>query len=124
MCKVPGKTTTGQDIFRIIDEYIGNKIDWKKCVGICTDGAASMTGRNSGVVKRIKEKSPSAKWYHCFLHGAKNFVAKKMSTPLSEVMGVVVKIINFINHNALNSRVFAMREMGCHSRTTVILQQG
>lgn len=68
-CKTLKLHTRGEDVFQVIDEFIkDNDISWKKCAGICTDGAAACTGINSGVVKRIKDKAPNAKWTHCFLH--------------------------------------------------------
>ena len=39
------ETTKGQDIFAIINSYLKHcELKWKNCVGICTDGAPSMTG--------------------------------------------------------------------------------
>jgi hypothetical protein len=45
-CKnLPGKTT-GEDISRVTDVYIReNNLRWEDCVSICTDGAASTTGK-------------------------------------------------------------------------------
>jgi len=56
-------------IYLSLDEFFNNNsISWKKCAGICTDGAAACTGINSGVVKRVQDKEPHARWTHCFLH--------------------------------------------------------
>lgn len=44
-CKELSGHTTGQDIFDAITSYINTlKLSWNECVGICTDGAASMVG--------------------------------------------------------------------------------
>lgn len=60
--------TTGQDIFGVLDEFMQkNSIDWSHCVGVCTDGAAAMTGKHSGVVALIKAKAPDAVSTHCSL---------------------------------------------------------
>uniref|UniRef100_A0A3P9LFA5 HAT C-terminal dimerisation domain-containing protein n=1 Tax=Oryzias latipes TaxID=8090 RepID=A0A3P9LFA5_ORYLA len=83
-----------------------NGLDWQNCVGVCSDGAASMTGRNRGVIKQILDLAPEAKWTHCFLH-RENLAAKKMSPEFHEVMDVTVKTINFNKSNAVNSRCFA-----------------
>ncbi|KAL1277291.1 hypothetical protein QQF64_023964 [Cirrhinus molitorella] len=62
-------TTTAEDIFSTVDLYLGSLgLSWQNCVGITTDGAASMTGKHSGVVKRILERASNATWNHCFLH--------------------------------------------------------
>jgi len=42
--------TTGKDVFHVIDTFFSeNKLDWKSCIHVCTDGAASMTGRVKGL---------------------------------------------------------------------------
>ena len=38
---LPGKTTS-IEIFRALDSYFQkHRIEWKKCIGICIDGAAT-----------------------------------------------------------------------------------
>lgn len=62
-------TTTAEVIFSSVDLYLSSVgLSWDMCVGITTDGAASMTGKSSGVMRRILEKGQSATWNHCFLH--------------------------------------------------------
>uniref|UniRef100_A0A3Q3FIE2 DUF4371 domain-containing protein n=1 Tax=Kryptolebias marmoratus TaxID=37003 RepID=A0A3Q3FIE2_KRYMA len=98
---------TAQECFRCIDSYFTeNGLDWQNCVGVCSDGAASMTGRHNGVIRQILDRAPEAKWTHCFLH-RESLAAKKMSPDLQEVMDVSVKTINYIKNNAVNSRCFA-----------------
>ena len=53
--------------------YIRNAItehglSLKQCVGQCYDGAAVMSGRCSGVQKKIKEEAPTAVYMHCYAH--------------------------------------------------------
>ena len=41
----------------------------KKCIGICTDGAASMTGHRSGVVAKVRNVChPDIVSTHCIIH--------------------------------------------------------
>ena len=48
--------TTGSEIFRLLNTYFSEKdINWANCIGVCTDGVASMTGYRSVVVAKIKE---------------------------------------------------------------------
>ncbi|KAM4604703.1 SCAN domain-containing protein 3-like [Polymixia lowei] len=99
--------TTAEECFRYMDNYFTeNGLDWRNCVGVCSDGAASMTGRHRGVIRQILDRAPEAKWTHCFLH-RESLAAKKMSPEFHEVMDVSVKTINFIKNNAVNSRCFA-----------------
>nr|XP_039269982.1 zinc finger BED domain-containing protein 5-like [Styela clava] len=51
MCKTLPTYTTGEEIFRALDSFMNeNEITWGKCMGVCTDGAKSMTGSVKGVV--------------------------------------------------------------------------
>lgn len=77
---LPGRTT-GSEIFNALDEYFqAQELDWSKCVGVCADGAASMPGRRSGVVVKIKEVAhPDVLSTHCMIH-REHLAAKKLST--------------------------------------------
>ncbi|GFX24837.1 SCAN domain-containing protein 3 [Trichonephila clavipes] len=57
--------TTGADLFESLDGYISRQLKWSFCVGICTDGAAAMTGRLSGLTARMKEVAPESESTHC-----------------------------------------------------------
>jgi hypothetical protein len=103
---LPGRTTSSE-IFSALDEYFqAQGLDWSKCVGVCTDGAASMTGHRSGVVAKIKDVAhPEILSTHCMIH-REHLAAKKLSTELNTVMNDAVKIINEIRSRAMNSRLF------------------
>jgi zinc finger BED domain-containing protein 5/7/8/9 len=106
-CRELPTRATAHECFRCMDEYFSeNELEWQKCVGVCSDGAASMTGRHNGVIKQILDRAPEAEWTHCFLH-RESLAAKKMSPELNEVMNVCVKTINVIKKSAVNSRCFA-----------------
>uniref|UniRef100_UPI00358E7DE2 zinc finger MYM-type protein 6-like n=1 Tax=Myxine glutinosa TaxID=7769 RepID=UPI00358E7DE2 len=99
--------TTATEIFAVVNKHIAlHSLRWEDCVGVCTDGAASMTGRRSGVIKLIHDVAPEASWTHCFLH-REALAAKEMSPGLAEVMDIAVKTINHLRKSALNSRLFA-----------------
>ncbi|GFS30841.1 zinc finger MYM-type protein 6 [Trichonephila inaurata madagascariensis] len=62
LCALPLPTnTTGAELFKSLDSYISRQLKWSFCVGICTDGAAAMTRRLSGLTARIKEVAPEKK---------------------------------------------------------------
>ena len=106
-CKALKLYTKGEDIFQCLNSFFTDySIPWNKCAGICTDGAAACTGFKSGVVKRIKDKAPSAEWTHCFLH-REALAAKKLSQELHEVLSSVVKCVNLIKARPLNQRLFS-----------------
>ena len=121
-CKqLPGKTT-GEEVFRVTSEYLEQcNLSWENCVSVCTDGAASMTGRYKGFVSRVKEVNPNVMATHCFLH-REALVAKTLPKDLSAVLDDAVHIVNFIKARPLKSRLFATlcEEMGS-DHTTLLL---
>ena len=70
--------TTSFEIFTALDSYfLEHEIEWKKCIGICRDGAANTTGHHAGVVAKVKNAShPDIMSTHCIIH-RKDLVAKK-----------------------------------------------
>lgn len=105
---------TSEEIFNTLDSYVNKKgLDWVKCVGLCTDGARAMCGKNSSVVTRMLEVSPNALWTHCNIH-REVLVSKHMPDNLKNVLNTSVKIVNFIKTRPLQSRLFEKlcEEMG------------
>ena len=62
--------TTGAELFKSLNGYILGKLKWSFCVGICTDGAAAMTGWLSGLISWIKEVAPE--WIYSLHHSQGN----------------------------------------------------
>ena len=97
--------TTGTEMFQSLDGYISGQLKWSFCVGICTDGAAAMTGRLSGLIYQIKEVAPESQSTHCIIH-REMLASRKMLPELASVLNDAVKVINHIKAYALNSRLF------------------
>ncbi|XP_023210685.1 zinc finger BED domain-containing protein 5-like [Centruroides sculpturatus] len=105
-CKALSSNTTGQCLYDIFLESTRNyKIDWTKCIAICSDGAKAMTGQKSGLVAKLKSIMPNVSWTHCFLH-RHALVAKVLPSDLNEVLKEVIKIVNSIKGKALQTRLF------------------
>ncbi|XP_012385999.1 zinc finger MYM-type protein 6 isoform X2 [Dasypus novemcinctus] len=106
---------TGFEIFELINKYIDSKsLNWKHCVGLCTDGAASITGRCSGLRAKIQEVAVNkVAFTNCFIH-REHLVAEKLSPCLHEILMQSAQILSFIKSNALNSRMLTIlcEEMG------------
>ena len=98
--------TTSSEIFEVLNGFIEERgLKWKNCVGVCTDGAACLTGRNSGLVTKIKDMAGNNLLStHCYIH-RQNMASKKMESELSEVLSQSVKIINYIKNSVLNTRL-------------------
>ena len=60
--------TTRLDVSNVICYFFLSELSEGRCVGTCTDGATSMTGKHSGAVACKKEKSLSVKQMHCMIH--------------------------------------------------------
>ena len=57
---------------------------WSNCVGLCTDGARSMSGHKAGLQALVKKKTPDVLWTHCMLHRAA-LVSKNICEELNNV---------------------------------------
>ncbi|XP_050340512.1 SCAN domain-containing protein 3-like [Bactrocera neohumeralis] len=52
--------TTGQCLYDMfLESTCDYDIDWKKCIAICSDGAKAMTGKNSGLIAKLKSIIPN-----------------------------------------------------------------
>jgi len=89
--------TTNSEIFKIFNGFFERRgLEWKNFVGVCTDGAACLTGRNSGLVTKIKDMAGNNLLStHCYIH-RQNLASKKMAPELNEVLSQSFKIINYI----------------------------
>lgn len=68
-CSDLKETTTGQDIFKLVDQNVESRgLKWIKCISICTDGAPSMQGRRKGFVTHALKLNPNIKIVHCMIH--------------------------------------------------------
>ena len=92
-CEPLSGRTTATEIFKKVDDFIiSNEINWQNCVGVCSDGAAAMTGKHGGVVTQIKQVAPQAKFTHCSIHRTA-LATKAMPTSLKTVLDESVKVV-------------------------------
>ena len=121
-CESLSGRTTADEIFKKVNDFVvSNGLNWENCVGICSDGAAAMTGKHGGVVTRIKQVAPGAKFTHCSIH-REALACKAMPAILKTVLDQSVKVVNFIKARALNSRLFSIicSEMGSEHNTLLL----
>ena len=100
--------TKGEDIFFKVGEFFTTAgLQWENCIEVCTDGAGAMMGKHAGFVAKVKEHATPERvtFTHCMIN-REVLAAKHMSFDLDTVLRDVVKIINYIKKNALNSRLF------------------
>lgn len=113
-CETLTERTTADEIFKKINDFfVENGLDWKQCVGFCSDGARAMTGKYGGVTAKVKLVAENCTFTHCSIH-REALVAKRMPDQFKHVLHEAIKIVNFIKSRALNSRLFSKlcSEMG------------
>ncbi|XP_045404256.1 zinc finger MYM-type protein 6 isoform X1 [Lemur catta] len=97
---------SGFEIFELINKYIGSKsLNWKHCVGLCTDGAVSMTGRYFGLRAKIREVALNTVAFTCCFIHREHLAAEKLTPCLHKILLQSAQILSFIKSNALNSRM-------------------
>lgn len=102
-------TTKSADLFDALKMTMKRfSLSMKNLSAIITDGAPAMIGKNEGLVKMIKNEAIVAgntvlMAYHCIVHQG-NLCGKVLK--MENVLGVVIKTINFIRAKGLNHRQF------------------
>jgi hypothetical protein len=106
-CKELMETTKGKNVFDTVSSYLECKsLLWSSCVGLCTDGAPSMTKCLKGFATLVKQKNPSIISTHYFLH-REALDAKTIGDDLKLVLEKVIKMVNYIKQQPLKCRIFA-----------------
>ena len=87
--------TTGATIYRAVTEKL-NKLGLSliKCVSATTDGAPSMTGREQGLVARMKADNSALLAFHCIIH--QSVLCGKLSGNFHDLMTNCMKMINYL----------------------------
>ncbi|GFX56512.1 zinc finger MYM-type protein 6 [Trichonephila clavipes] len=113
-CKPIKLKATAIALFDILNNFINEaNIEWKNCVGICTDGARTMSGRFKSIQALVKQKSPLCIWTHCMIH-REPLASKEISPGLNIVLMTVMTVVNYIKMRPLKSRIFSglCKDMG------------
>lgn len=118
-CKELPNRTTGEEIFKVINEYfVNNNIYWKNCISLCTDGAAAMTGTVKGLVAKVLSENHEIQIIHCFIH-REALMSQSLPEALKITLNEIVKMVNVIKSRPLQSRLFSIlcEEMGSEHQT-------
>ena len=69
-CRALEEYTTGEAIFLKVGEVLKEVgLKWEDCVGVSTDGAAAMLGKNLGFHAKVKlQNSGYITFTHCIIH--------------------------------------------------------
>ncbi|XP_076820963.1 general transcription factor II-I repeat domain-containing protein 2-like [Clavelina lepadiformis] len=98
--------TTGKHICGEIVDCITTKlsVDFKKLVGMCTDGAPAMCGKTKGAMSLLQEViGRNIIAHHCIIH--QQVLCSKV-LKFDHVMSVAVSIVNYIRTRKVKHRLF------------------
>ena len=86
-CRALEGYTTGEAIFLKVSQVLEEVgLKWEDCVGVCTDGAAAMLGKNVGFHAKVKSLNSGLDTFtHCIIH-REALAAKKISAELCVVL--------------------------------------
>ena len=105
-CSELKTTTKAKDVMAKVENFFDKKnISWASLSGVCTDGAQTMLGAESGFQTFVKNKAPNLVTTHCFIH-REALASKTLPDALKCVFDVVIKSVNYIKSSALNNRLF------------------
>ncbi|KAH9361571.1 hypothetical protein HPB48_001448 [Haemaphysalis longicornis] len=77
-------------------------LDFHNIWGHCSDGAANMLGRFTGVVKRITDSEPRSMFVHCSNHSLD--LALQAVARNCDVVGDALNIVNDVSNAILESK--------------------
>ncbi len=121
-CSALEGTCTGSDIFTKLDTKIKEmELSWDNCVGVCTDGAGAMVGKNKGLKAKVLEVAPHVKFTHCIIR-RESLLAKTLDSELNNVLKCAIKIGNHIKSRPVNSRLLATRLMNLREEVHSLLK--
>ena len=93
------KNTIASELFKSLNDYFARKLNYSFCVGVCTDGAAAMIYRLSGLTVRIKEVAPKCEATHYVIY-REILASRNISPEVKSVLDDIVKIISLIKAHA------------------------
>jgi len=109
LCPMKGQTR-GSDLLQCLLTCLSKQqLDLTKLIGIVTDGAPAMIGRENGMVSLLSKHrlklgiQTKLKNYHCIIH-QQNLIGKKLG--FDNIMKYVISVVCFLRSNALNHRQF------------------
>lgn len=108
-CTEMSSPGTDLEVFELINKYIDSRsLNWNHCVGLCTDGTTSMTGRWSRLKSKIQEIAKSTVAFtHCFIH-REHLAAEKLSPCLHEILLQSAQILSFVKNSASDSQMLTV----------------
>jgi hypothetical protein len=83
-----------RNIKNVLSLFWRKFLNWKQCVGFCSDGARAMTGKHGGVATKIKLITENCTLIHCSIH-REAFVVKRTPEQFKLILQETIKVVNF-----------------------------
>ena len=104
-CQQMKKKTRAKDVFDLANAFLReNSIAWNKVGSVCTDGAPSVIGHQSGFIALMKQIAPHIVSKCCAIHKYA-LACKTLPLELKSVLDSVVKAVKFSRCRAMNSQL-------------------
>ena len=104
-CKPILTNCRAHELFAILNNFFKeNNLQWKYCVGLCTDGTRAMSVLFGGLRTLVQGVAVNAKWTHCLIQ-REALDSQQLSGDLNGVLKAVVKTVNFIKARPLKARI-------------------
>lgn len=94
LCRLLFPTNSFKTI-QVIDDYISGRLNWSFHVGVCMDGAATITRQLSSFTTGVKQVASECVSTHCVIH-REMLASWKILPKLNSVLEDVVKSINSV----------------------------
>ncbi|GBP24943.1 SCAN domain-containing protein 3 [Eumeta japonica] len=99
--------TKDESIFNVLSNFYTEKsIPFTNIISVATDGVPAMVGRYRGFISHLKRIIPGLTAIHRVIH-RQHLVSKHLSDRMNQSLHFVIKAVNKIRSNALNTRLFA-----------------
>jgi hypothetical protein len=86
---------TGSDILKAVNDYFtAEDISWANCGGICSDGAAALTGHKKGFQTEVQQIRPHVNFIRCIIH-REALASRDLEHKLKSVLQEAAKVVNF-----------------------------
>lgn len=99
---------TAEDIAKTLTEFLDSiGLDFKKCVGIGTDGCSVMVGKKNSVYTHLLKKKDKLQLLKCVCHSIQLCASKAVETLSRNLEFFISHSHNWFSHSALRRREYA-----------------
>jgi hypothetical protein len=89
------------------DHFTAEDISWVNCVGMCTDGAGTLTGHKKCFQAEVQQIGAHVNFIHCIIH-REALASRDLEPKLYSLLQEAVKVVNFVKTRPLNFLLFAV----------------